>query len=306
MQIPASPPDLSIPLIARREVQPVLPVTATPGISEIAEHLDPQVALQWAQPVFKGQSADASRSALEQTVNALLNSKLQRPISAPSASSKPAIEWSTATPGLQALISRAGQADGDNVFPLWPRPLEEASEKIDQATDLVKRLESAYQSLKSSSIFAAQNLAAALLPQPTTASAEEVPNVQQLQQWLASLAPDSESAQQAANLLMTGQMVWQGELSPGIAVRMQREDAWRESATQVGQIEKGASLVVNITLPRLGELKIIGYKWQDMLDVTVQFPSTGKVALMQAWPELEERLQTISVQELQSHWVEKP
>ena len=122
---------------------------------------------------------------------------------------------------------------------------------------------------------------------------------------MACLAPDNETAQQAANMLMTGQMVWQGELQPGMAVRMQREDAWRESAAQAGQLEKGACLVVDITLPRLGKLKIIGHKWQDKMDLAVQFSATGKQVLAAAWPQLQERLQAVNGQDLQAHWVER-
>jgi hypothetical protein len=309
MQIPASPPDLHVPLIARRELQPVLPVTAVPGISEIAEHLDPQVALQWAQPVFKGQLTDPSRSALEKAIEtAFVKTANPTNTDAPRSLAS-AIEWSTATPGLQTLLTRAGQNATPKSWPLWPSSPDLSNEKNGPAhepgLDLFKRLASTYQSLKSSDVFAAQHLAQALLTPTVGDSDGPSPSSLQIQQWLSCLDPQSDSAQQATHMLMTGQMVWQGEISPGNAVRMQREDAWKESSVHPGQIEKGASLVVEITLPHLGKLKICGYKWTDQLDLAIQFSPNGKQALMDARPQLEDRLQSIETENIHTHWLEK-
>jgi hypothetical protein len=305
MQIPASPPDLSVPLIARRELQPVTPVTAVPGISELAEHLDPRVALQWAQPVFKGQLIDPTRSAIEEAIQPQPGKAANQSGSTPTISTQPSIEWSTATPGLQTLLTRAGTSVIPQSWPTRSNTPDPSTSNANPGLGVIKQLESTYQSLKSSNLFAAQHLAETLLPKSGVVPESTPQLLQHMQQWIACLDPESQTAQQAANMLMTGQMVWQGEIYPGNAVRMQREDAWKESPTHPGQIEKGASLVVDITLPHLGQLKICGYKWADQMDLAIQFTPSGKQALMDARSKLEAQLQAVHTEKLRTHWLEK-
>jgi hypothetical protein len=91
------------------------------------------------------------------------------------------------------------------------------------------------------------------------------PSSAQLTQWVSALEPDSDAAQQAARMLAQGNIVWQADLVPGMPMRIVREDAWRNHPQQAGQLEKGAMLKVEIKLPNLGELRIVGSQWgQDI------------------------------------------
>jgi len=91
-------------------------------------------------------------------------------------------------------------------------------------------------------------------------------------------------------MLMTGEMVWQGEMLPGLFARVQRQDSWRENAPGSGRLEKGASLTLDIDLPRVGRVKIIGHQWGEQLDVTVRAPRQAQAGLKLAYPALQERL----------------
>ena len=95
------------------------------------------------------------------------------------------------------------------------------------------------------------------------------PSMAQLTKWVAALEPDSDSSQQAAHMLTQGQMMLQSELVPGIPMRIVREDAWRNAANKVAQLEKGAMLKVEVELPNLGRIRITGSQWGQDLSIQV-------------------------------------
>jgi hypothetical protein len=94
------------------------------------------------------------------------------------------------------------------------------------------------------------------------------PSIAQLAKWVAALEPDSEPAQQAAQMLTQGQMVWLADLAPGVPMRMVREVAWRNDANRPAQLEKGAMLRVELNLPNLGRIRVVGSQWGQ--DVSLQ------------------------------------
>jgi hypothetical protein len=119
------------------------------------------------------------------------------------------------------------------------------------------------------------------------------PSPAQLAQWVSALEPDSDAAEQAARMLTQGNMVWQAELVPGLPMRIVREDAWRNNPEQAGQLEKGAMLKVDITLPNLGQLRIVGSQWgQDIsLHISHGKPDiSGRVNWTTLAPELLQEL----------------
>jgi hypothetical protein len=146
-------------------------------------------------------------------------------------------------------------------------------------------------SVKNSEVQAFQHLA-----QPIQA-----PSSAQLAQWVSDLEPDSDAAEQAARMLTQGNMVWQAELVPGLPMRIVREDAWRNNPEQAGQLEKGAMLKVEITLPNLGELRILGSQWgQDIsLHISHGKPDiNGKVNWSTLAPELLQELKAQGVSDV--------
>ena len=187
------------------------------------------------------------------------------------------------------------------------------------ASMVLVQLKNIYQALAGSDVFAAQRLNEAWMPRrvvthnKTASEASQnsalsefqqlaqpiqEPSQAQLTQWVAALEPDSDAAEQAARMLSQGNMVWQAELVPGLPMRIVREDAWRNNPQQAGQLEKGAMLKVEVTLPHLGTLRILGSQWgQDIsLQVLHGKPErNGKVNWSSLAPELLQELKTQGV-----------
>ena len=127
------------------------------------------------------------------------------------------------------------------------------------------------------------------------------PSAAQLTQWVSALEPDSDAAEQAARMLSQGNMVWQAELVPGLPMRIVREDAWRNNPQQAGQLEKGAMLKVEIKLPNLGELRILGSQWGQDISLHISHgkpDSNGKVNWSALAPELLQELKTQGVSDV--------
>ena len=307
MFIPTPVQELHLPLTQKLEVSPVSPVSAVPGVPEDAQSLDSRVALQWTQPVFAGAEGQAGRSALAAPLPQAL---LQSPKSAvpgfqPQGADPDALKAGDVHPllaqGLSTWLSGVLAKSNGNVANLMPFLLSIAAQtsakpkdgepKAPSSADINSQLKSIYQSIAKSDVFAAQKLNEAWLSR-RDASFQE-PSPAQLTQWVSALEPDSDAAEQAARMLTQGNMVWQAELVPGLPMRIVREDAWRNNPKQTGQLEKGAMLKVEITLPNLGELRILGSQWGPDISLHILHGKpdiSGRVNWTTLAPELLQEL----------------
>ena len=339
MFIPTPVQELHLPLTQKLEVGPVLPVTAVPGVAEEAQSLDSRVALQWTQPVFAGAEGQAGRSALTSPLpNALLQSpKTAVPGYEPQGADPDALKSGDVHPllaqGLSTWLSGvlakpSSAANVASLVMLMANGLGKTTvkpagdEAASTSSEVMSQLKSIYQNLVGSDVFAAQRLNEAWMPrrvvannaQPTEAFKNadlkvfqqlaqpiQEPSAAQLTQWVSALEPDSDAAEQAARMLSQGNMVWQAELVPGLPMRIVREDAWRNNPQQAGQLEKGAMLKVEITLPNLGELRILGSQWGQDISLHISHgkpDSNGKVNWSALAPELLQELRTQGVSDV--------
>jgi hypothetical protein len=81
-------------------------------------------------------------------------------------------------------------------------------------------------------------------------------------------------------------------------MRIVREDAWRNNPEQAGQLEKGAMLKVEVTLPNLGQLQIVGSQWGQDISLHISHGSqdgNGKVNWTALAPNLLQELKTQGV-----------
>jgi hypothetical protein len=321
MHIPAPAQDLHLPLTQRQEANPVLPVTAVPGVAEQAQSLDSRVALQWTQPVFQGDQGQAARSALAAPL------PLPVPGFEPQGADPDALSSGQLHPLLaQGLATWLGRVLGKPnaqtppTGPAWPKAplLADASTTAAPTEPSVQaRLSGLYRALAGSDVFAAQRLAEAWVPvlaptrrqavlsshgqedaQQPLATPAEPSSAPQWAQWVAALEPDSDAAQQAARMLTQGQMLWQTELAPGVPLRMVREDAWRNHPMHPGQLEKGATLRVEVDLPRLGRLRVVGSQWGSDLSLHIAHASDAQGDWAALTPELLQDLQARGVREV--------
>ena len=227
------------------------------------------------------------------------------------------------------LAKSSGNANGTSNLPNLVLPMAKASEQASENTALkassneasstnasavMGQLKNIFLAIAGSDVFAAQRLNEAWMPRkmepkqtpkleafksPEVDAFQQLaqpiqePSAAQLAQWVSALEPDSDAAEQAARMLTQGNMMWQTELVPGVPLRIIREDAWRNNPEQAGQLEKGAMLKVEITLPNLGTLRIVGSQWgQDIsLHISHGTPeSNDKVNWTALAPELLQEL----------------
>jgi hypothetical protein len=189
-----------------------------------------------------------------------------------------------------------------------------AQANLSTPAEVLSQLQKIYQAIAGSDVFAAQRLNEAWMPRKLEpkqtpklealknsevevfqqlAQPIQEPSAAQLAQWVSALEPDSDAAEQAARMLTQGNMVWQAELVPGFPLRIVREDAWRNNPEQAGQLEKGAMLKVEITLPNLGELRILGSQWGQDISLHISHgkpDSSGRVNWTALAPELLQEL----------------
>ena len=248
--------------------QPYLPTSTAVAslLGEVAQpHADDQSPrLSWPKPV-----EGASPRSQQPSASAIL-----RTTPAPSAAAEdskvaePAIARQT---GGRSDLAEGGAAS--------PKP--------------VATWQGLMQSLQSSDAFAASRLRDLWFGR-SAASQQGAIDAATLTRWVEALDAQSEPAKQATRMLLEGQMQWQGQLAPGWTARVQREDAWREHPQHPGQLEKGAMLRLDVTMPRAGRLLITASQWGPEVEVRVQVQPDKKAQdaaqWEQSWPQLVEQL----------------
>jgi hypothetical protein len=153
-----------------------------------------------------------------------------------------------------------------------------------------------YQSLQSSGIFAADQLKRVLFP---VGSADEqidsfltAGDQHKASELMAQLSNDAPMIRDSMRLLLRGDLLWQGQLMPNVQGRLYRGDAWQSDPHQPNQLEKGSRITLEVGLPKLGPLKIIGTQFGESLQLIVQVDPVAQVTMSNAFAALEEQLQT--------------
>jgi hypothetical protein len=153
-----------------------------------------------------------------------------------------------------------------------------------------------YQSLQSSGIFAADQLKRVLFP---AGSADEkmdsfltAGDKHKASELMAQLSNDAPMIRDSMRLLLRGDLLWQGQLMPNVQGRLYREDAWQSDPHQSNQLEKGSRVTLEVGLPNLGPLKIIGTQFGESLQLIVQADPIAQASMSEAFATLEEQLHT--------------
>lgn len=81
---------------------------------------------------------------------------------------------------------------------------------------------------------------------------------------------DQSQVREGLRLLMHGRILWEGELSPGLFARVEREDGWEADPNEPGQMIKGAALNVELRLPRIGTIMVRGLQFKDAIEVAIE------------------------------------
>ena len=70
-------------------------------------------------------------------------------------------------------------------------------------------------------------------------------------------------------LLLRGDLVWQGEITPGTQAKVYRNDAWQADPQNPLELRKGSQLTMELNLPSLGKLQIVGTQFSELVNVKV-------------------------------------
>lgn len=314
MQITPSIPDVGLGTAPRREPASIQ-TNPVPPVADALQSPDARAAAMAPVPVRHlldaerdRESTGVRRSLISNELAAELVKQSERSAQNPSPSSglPPNL-----LPVLSAWLKERVPKNGD--VTRWPVSIEEMLNEIpaDRRAVVFARMVDLYRGLAGSPLFSAQYLSrefgqiTAVARQSPESRSESNPSEliarlraiaagegaeTSIAQRLADIAPDSDSAQQAARLAVEGQLLWQGEIAAGLPVRIERRDAWRSHPEREGQFQRGAQLDIEIVLPHLGPVRIVGMQWGA--DVTIDVRSErADVEQWDGWRDLQSMLQ---------------
>jgi len=302
---------MTIPIPSGSPVNPVMdfrrndlvsPPTA-PAVIENVQAIDPRVVLNMPTPVASSPDSAALRDALlaSQPNNAVLlelsGTQAQQetvldPVLAQSLSKMDSL-GSLALGQLlsDSLLNESANAGNQSTQVNWPGSLNNNSNAL--ATDPKAAMNTLYQNLQNSGIFAADQLKKLLMP---AGSMDEqhlqvsVSTQQQVGGLLEQLATDNPAMKDAVKLLLRGDLVWQGQLTPNVQAKIYRSDAWETDPQNSSQLLKGSRLTMEVNLPNLGKIEVVGVQFGDQLNIQVKASNASNQILLPQFDVLLEQM----------------
>ncbi len=300
---------------------------AAPSVIDNLKAIDPRVALNMPLPVTDTNQGAAMQSAIQNAV--LKGSQLAEPeinqavlleLSKTQAQMNPATASlvadakSSLTPSLSRLDSLGSAALGQLLSNIL-----DANEAVDSALVEKNKLNTAtvnwpstnrevalasdprvamnvlYQNLQSSGFFAGEQIKKLLMPAALSIAEdiETMPDgdvVQQATTLLGQMNSDTPQVRDAVKLLLRGDLAWYGLVLPNVYARIEREDAWQQSAEDPAQVVKGARITMEMELPHLGKIKVIGTQFGEVVNLTIETSSETKAILANQLTMLEEQI----------------
>ena len=315
MQITPSIPDVGLGTVPRKDQASLQGVGPVPPLTDATRAPDARAALIAPEPVRHLLDSDRGRESIG-VRRSLVPGDLAAELLSQAGRVRQGVEPATTSglpqnllPVISAWLKERVPKGGD--VPRWPASVPEAGarEATDRRGAALDTFVALYRGLATSHFFAAQRLAKEF--GQITAIPARHPEIKtemsrselaarlralvasegasdSIAQSLADVATDSENAQQTARLIVEGQLLWQGELAPGVPLRIERRDAWRSHPERPGEMQRGARLDIEISLPNLGALRVLGSQWGDEMSIEVQGRSDVKT--WAGWDELSTSL----------------
>jgi hypothetical protein len=296
-----------------------------PSVVETLKAIDPRVALNMALPVNDANPSVTLHNAMQAAM--LKGSQLAEPgvnqavlleLSKTQAKLDPATAAvladakSTVSPSLSRLDNLGSAALGqllsnileaedldpnlalknktNTAVVAWPS----GDQNIPLASDPRAAMNILYQNLQNSGIFAGEQIKKLLMPAALSIAEEtesfdgDVP--QKATTLLSQLHSDSPQVRDAVKLLLRGDLAWQGLLLPNLYVVFKREDAWQQSTEDPGQVMKGARITMEVELPHLGKLKVVGTQFGESVNLTIETSAQTKSILTERLTDLKDQI----------------
>ena len=300
MQIPSGSPVNPVADFRRNDL--VTPPSA-PAVIENVQAIDPRVALNMPIPVASSPHSAALRDALlaSQPNNAVLlelsGTQAQQetvldPVLAQSLSKMDSL-GSLALGQLlsDSLLSEPANAGNQSAQVNWPRSLNSNASAL--VTDPKAAMNTLYQNLQNSGIFAADQLKKLLMPAGSI-DEQHLQALESTQQQvgglLEQLATDNPAMKDAVKLLLRGDLLWQGQLTPNVQAKMYRSDAWETDPQNSSQLLKGSRLTMEVNLPNLGKIEVVGVQFGDQLNIQVKASNASNQILLPQFDVLLEQM----------------
>ena len=298
---------------------------AAPSVVENLKAIDPRVALNMTLPVNDANSSVTLHNAMQASM--LKGSQLAEPEVNqavllvlyktqtkldPATAAVIADAKSTVSPSLSRLDGLGSAALGqllsnileaDDVDPnlalknktntavvAWPS----GDQNVPLASDPRAAMNILYQNLQNSGIFAGEQIKKLLMPAAVSIAEEtetfdgDVP--QQVATLLSQLKSDTPQVRDAVKLLLRGDLAWQGFLLPNLYVVFKREDAWQQNEEDPSQISKGARITMEVDLPHLGKLKVVGTQFGESVNLTIETSAQTKSILSERLTDLKDQI----------------
>jgi len=296
-----------------------------PSVVETLKAIDPRVALNMALPVNDANPSVTLHNAMQAAM--LKGSQLAEPgvnqavlleLSKTQAKLDPATAAvladakSTVSPSLSRLDNLGSAALGqllsnileaedldpnlalknktNTAVVAWPS----GDQNIPLASDPRSAMNILHQNLQNSGIFAGEQIKKLLMPAAVSIAEEtetfdgDVP--QQVAALLSQLKSDTPQVRDAVKLLLRGDLAWQGLLLPNLYVVFKREDAWQQSTEDPGQVMKGARITMEVDLPHLGKLKVVGTQFGESVNLTIETSAQTKSILSERLTDLQDQI----------------
>jgi hypothetical protein len=254
-------------------------------MNDAAARIDPSVILKTPVPVSPGpRVATTVRPATDQ--------------SGPIYTSPESSVDSEAAAHITSLMNQLGKADAGVHVLKWPMPREFAQQQSQSsgaqpgpgnalATDPKDALGMLKRGLEQSPMLAIANFAGTIgLTQAKEKSAKSPAAALQ-----SVPTRGSQEVQDGLNLLLHGQLFWEGQLTSGVNAKVYREDTYGEDPQHPGgPLVKGTQISIEAELPTVGVVKIRGMQIADSVSVVISPEQQAQSVLTQNFQQLKDHL----------------
>lgn len=169
----------------------------------------------------------------------------------------------------------------------WPGEANANTEVVNTADPKIA-MTVLYQNLQTSGIFAADQLKKLLFPASDdglpTKVIDDVPA--EAKSLISQLSNNAPVVQDTIKLLLRGDLLWQGQLMPNVQGRLYREDAWQPDPQEPTQMQKGSKITMEVTLPSLGPLKVVGTQFGESIHVAIEVSPESQSTLAGSFAQL--------------------
>jgi hypothetical protein len=166
----------------------------------------------------------------------------------------------------------------NQVMVTWPST-NQAMNTIGLQGDPRVIMSNLYSNLEHSGIFAADQRRRLLMP----ASAQDEQSIahagslmEEVKSYLSQITDQSAAVEDSVKLLLKGELVWQGMIGDKVHSKLSRSDTWESDPKNPNQLLKGVKLALEIDLPVLGKVMIMGTEFGGNINITVESSPEAK------------------------------